>query len=217
MAVFGDTIRVAQGTYLPDRSEADPDGSCIPGPCDRDATFALKDGVEIRGGYAGVNSPNPNLRDVVTNETILSGDLAGDDGPDFQNNGENSYNVVTADGVNQTAVLNGFTISAGNANVGGGAMVVINASPTVLLCRLVENAGASRGGAVQITEQGASAPKFVDCSFIENAVFGQGGAAVFSFSISNQNSPTFINCAFVGNTGGQHGGASTLSAGVPCP
>ena len=55
-------------------------------------------------------SRNPNIY-----ETILSGDLAEDDEPNFVNNSDNSYHVVTGSGTNSTAILDGFTITAGNA------------------------------------------------------------------------------------------------------
>jgi acetyl-CoA C-acetyltransferase len=48
-------------------------------------------------------------------ETVLSGDLLGDDGQGFANNKENSYHIVTGSGTNDTAALDGFTITAGNA------------------------------------------------------------------------------------------------------
>ena len=54
---------------------------------------------------------DPNARDVGNYETVLSGDLNGDDGPNFANNGENSYHVVTGSGIDETAILDGFTIS----------------------------------------------------------------------------------------------------------
>ena len=63
-------IRVAQGTYLPDRSEADPDGSCTPGPCNRAATFQLINGVALRGGFAGIGAPDPDAQDILF-ETIV--------------------------------------------------------------------------------------------------------------------------------------------------
>ena len=101
----GDEIWVAQGTYTP----ANAGGG-------RTATFQLKNGVAVKGGYAGFGEPDPNARDVDVYQTILSGDLNGDDGPNFADNGENSYHVVTGSGTDETAVLDGFTITGGNAN-----------------------------------------------------------------------------------------------------
>ncbi len=71
VATPGTTIRVAEGTYTPN-----PDG--LPNP--REATFQLANGVMVEGGYAGCGAPDPDERDVVEHETILSGDVNGDDG-----------------------------------------------------------------------------------------------------------------------------------------
>jgi hypothetical protein len=47
----------------------------------------------------------PNARDIEAYKTILSGDLNDDDGPDFANNWDNSYHVVTGNGTDATAIL----------------------------------------------------------------------------------------------------------------
>jgi len=97
-------ILVAAGTYKP-----------ISGT-DRTATFQLIDGVKIYGGYDSTSGD----RDWDLYETILSGDLKGDDGPDFANRSDNSYNVVTVDsGITAAAVLDGFTIIGGYADTPG--------------------------------------------------------------------------------------------------
>jgi len=67
-------IHVAQGVYQPDRSAAEPNGTG-----DREATFQLITGVALKGGYAGFGQPDPNARDIEFYETILSGDLDGND------------------------------------------------------------------------------------------------------------------------------------------
>lgn len=88
VADINDEIRVAEGTYIPDRSSVTPGGSG-----DREAVFYLDDGVSIMGGYAGLGDVDPDARNVTLYETILSADLDGDD-DGFINNGENSYHVV---------------------------------------------------------------------------------------------------------------------------
>ncbi|MHC4828110.1 MAG: hypothetical protein ACYTEY_16270, partial [Planctomycetota bacterium] len=93
-------IHVAQGTYTPDLDDA---GNVTPG--DRTATFQLINGVALMGGYAGTGMPEPDERNIALYETILSGDLLGDDLPDFLNNDENSYHVVTGSGTDATAGL----------------------------------------------------------------------------------------------------------------
>ncbi|MGE5294438.1 MAG: hypothetical protein ACM3VT_06380, partial [Solirubrobacterales bacterium] len=68
-------IWVAQGTYRPDQGAGVKAG-------DTNATFRLINGVTIRGGYAGLTQPDPNAWDPNEYETILYGDLQGND--DFQ-------------------------------------------------------------------------------------------------------------------------------------
>lgn len=75
VAQAGDEIRVAAGTHHPDERSDWPPG----GTGDRAATFQLMSGVALRGGYAGLGAPDPEARDFAAYETILSGDLGGDD------------------------------------------------------------------------------------------------------------------------------------------
>lgn len=70
VAVNGDTIRVADGTYVPDTT-----GLANP----QEATFQIISGVIIEGGYEGCGVIDPDFRDTISNPTILSGDLVGDD------------------------------------------------------------------------------------------------------------------------------------------
>jgi hypothetical protein len=66
----GSTIRIADGVYVPPAS-----GSSDP----REATFKVIGGVGLYGGFAGCGSPDPGERDFQRFETVLSGDLHGDD------------------------------------------------------------------------------------------------------------------------------------------
>ena len=59
------------------------------------ASFELSvNGLAVYGGFAG-GETDLSQRDIASNVTVLSGDLAANDGPDFANNDENSYHVVT--------------------------------------------------------------------------------------------------------------------------
>jgi len=69
----GDEIWVAQGISKPGAPGAS-----------RDSTFRLRDGVRVYGGFAATEEALED-RDPLLHETILSGDLGGDDGPDFAN------------------------------------------------------------------------------------------------------------------------------------
>jgi hypothetical protein len=198
VAVANDEILAADGTYTPDRDTTNPAGTGS-----RSATFQLITGVRIKGGYAGCGAPDPDARDIETNKTILSGDLAGDDGPDFANNDENAYNVVTGSGTDETAMLEGFTITAGNADGSvspqykGGGVLYHQGNATLADCTI--NANWSRGGgAVNITY---SSPTITNCTFVGNTTEGNGGG------LGNYHyNPTLINCAFTGNSAGRGGG-----------
>ncbi len=98
-------VRAAQGTYKPDR-----------GTGGRDASFPLVGGVTVLGGYAGINAPDPNARDPELYVTTLTGDLAGNDQPGFVNYEENSRHVVFGQGVQGVCILDGLTITGGNAD-----------------------------------------------------------------------------------------------------
>ncbi|MHC4676835.1 MAG: choice-of-anchor Q domain-containing protein, partial [Planctomycetota bacterium] len=104
VASAGNIIWVGQANdgndYVPDHNSAYPDGNDS-----REMTFQLKSGVEIYGGFAGYLAPDPDARDIQLYETILSGDIntPGD-------MSDNSYHVVSGSGVDETAVLDGFTI-----------------------------------------------------------------------------------------------------------
>ncbi len=197
-------IWVAQGIYKPDANTAVPNGSG-----DRTATFQLINGVAIKAGYAGDGAPDPNARDVALYETILSGDLNGDD-VGFTNNGENSYHVVTGSGTNANAVLDGFTITAGNANSDsspdyyGGGMYNYSGSPTVTNCTFSGNTAPGsygcpgRGGGMYNEN---SSPMVTKCTFSGNSAIYGGGMTNNSAS-----SPTLSNCTISGNSANFGGG-----------
>lgn len=199
VAQAGDDIRVAQGTYKPDQDEA---GNVTSG--DREATFQLVNGVAICGGYAGLGAPDPDARDIELYETVLSGDLAGDDGPSFTNNNENSYNVVSAIDCDSLTRLSGFSIIGGNANgefpsfaCKGGGMTNSNAHLVIEHCRFHANY-ALHGGAMN--NQGGSNPLITACTFAENS-------AVYVAGIRNawESNPTIVGCVFIGNYANNYG------------
>ncbi len=195
-------IRVAQGTYTPDH-----------GSGDRRAAFILVDGVSILGGYAGIGEPDPDLRDPGLYTSVLSGDLAGDDGPDFTNNAENSLTVVYAVDVGATAVLDGFEITAGNGNLSyalenlGACMQIDEASPLVRECVFTGCSG-QFGAAIEI--EFGSGPRIQDCVFSDNRTArtdafpggdGFGGAIEVFFAVQTR----IERSVFLNNTSAEGG------------
>jgi hypothetical protein len=177
----------------------------------RTETFQLLNGVLIAGGYAGVGAPNPDARDIDMYETVLSGDLAGNDGPGpFENNGENSYTVVTGSGTDDSAVLDGVTVSGGNANgpdtgelewIRGAGMWNLTGSPTVSNCTFWAN-HAQVAGAGMYNREGSS-PDVTNCTFEGNvASDGHGGGMLNNFG----SDATVTFCAFINNVSGARGG-----------
>ena len=212
-------IRVAEGIYTPDSNSADPSGSG-----DRTATFQLINSVAIRGGYAGFGEPDPNARDVELYETILSGDLDGNDIDIIDINhpwdllteptrGENSYHVLTGSGTNATAVLDGFTITAGNANAlsfppspaydRGGGVFIGDGSPSLTSCTLRENAADIQGGGIVVRY---GSPTLTGCTFSRNSVRWWGGGM---YNLTG--SPSLTNCTFIRNSAECGGGVCNYS------
>ncbi|MCB9858677.1 MAG: hypothetical protein H6818_23610 [Phycisphaerales bacterium] len=142
--------------------------------------------------------------------TILSGDLANDDGPSFSNYGDNVYNVVRSVSNDASAVLDGFTITGGSADdpgvqtYGGGIHLSPGCTPVISNCTIVRNRAGNGGGVAS----NSASPLFVNCRFLGNLastsiVPGQGdGGGVRTDGAS----VTFINCEFSGNVADHNGG-----------
>jgi len=191
-------IWVAEGIYKPDQGAAVVSG-------DRSATFQLLNGVAVIGGYAGLGEPDPNARDVVLYETVLSGDLNGDDGPSFVNYGENSYHVVKGSGTNATAILGGFTITSGSANGSvafsddsGGGMYSLVGSPILIDNTFGDNLAVRGGGMFNYS----SNPILINCTFSSNFAALYGGGMTNYFG----STPILVNSTFSGNFAAYYGG-----------
>lgn len=103
LAVAGDQLWVAQGTYLPTTGT------------DKSATFLLRPGIALYGGFAG-NETSLDQRVTWQNRTYLSGDI----GEPFYGDSF-SYHVVTALGTDGGTLLDGLTITRGKATGEGTA------------------------------------------------------------------------------------------------
>ncbi len=171
-------IRVAQGIYKPDQG-----ASVAPG--DRKATFRLVGGVILKGGYHAGSEGSGNARDIRLWESVLSGDLMGNDGQVDDLNAmlndprrtDNSYHVVATPETDTAVVIDGFTIADGHADPfmamerGGpapfGGAVSNGGYPTLSNCTFTRNL-ASDGGAVYSY---AGAPTLIDCVFHHNTAY----------------------------------------------
>jgi hypothetical protein len=226
----GGLVHVAGGIYRPDTAAlADP----------RDATFALRSGVVIRGSFGGCTAADPDLRSPEAHPTILSGDLAADD-TTGGSSAENVFHVVTGSNADGTAELDGVIVTAGSANsptepsrrIGGG-FYNAGGTPWVRNCVFRANYALGNGGGMANSINGdaivigctfesnvsdgggggaynaGSRPVFRNCLFIRNVADGNGGGVV-----NNTAGPRFAQCLFYDNRADAGGGAfSTLSPG----
>ncbi len=210
VAQAGDEIRVAQGVYKPG--------------LDHLSSFRPKSGLVIKGGYAGVSQSHPDNRNINMYETVLSGDINGDDieivDPcDLLNHpsrAENSYHVLWIS--NGTAMLDGFTVTGGNANYGtnehlwGGGLLQIGGSLIITNCKFTNNSAASIGGAMVLHPSASGFGAVItNCIFNHNYTRGYGGAiwSDYGWLIS------VSNCTFVENSSGYVGGGVYFMFAIP--
>ena len=188
-AVGGNEVWVAAGRYIPSSTG------------DRNASFVLKSGVKSYGGFAGTES-DLSARDITAHATILSGDLLGDDGPNFTNNSENSYHVVRSAASGASTILDGFTISGGNAN-GTGAedrgagMFNENSAVTVRHVTVGGNTASNAGGGVF---NSGNAPTLIDVTINNN--FASNGGGMYN----QGGTPTLTHVTVSGNRATTGGG-----------
>ena len=128
----------------------------------------------------------------------------------------NVYHVVTGIDVDETALLDGFTITGGQAGGSccvddrGGGLFLSFSSPTVRHCKLRTNSATNVGGAAWID---SSSPAFIDCTFEENIAGpfgGPDGAAIHNVLGSDL---TLIRCVFR-NNGAAQGAAIWISGNI---
>jgi hypothetical protein len=203
-SVNGDQIWVAQGSYKPTLTAT------------RSIFFNLKSGVQIYGGFVG-NEATLAERDHLANVTILTGDLLGNDGPpgSFTNNADNSHHIVNGASANSTAVLDGFIITAGNANgagasnfdKGGGIIFLASSNATIRNCNIQYNRCTFGGGAVYMN---LSSPSFTDV-IMQNNIGGSFGGAI---DMNNCN-PSFNRVQFIGNSAARAGGVEIFGNSNP--
>ncbi|MGB0388269.1 MAG: cohesin domain-containing protein [Ardenticatenaceae bacterium] len=187
-ATSGDQIWVAAGSYKPTSGSS------------RTVSFQLKSGVGIYGGFDGTESSREQ-RDWENNVTILSGDIGtvGD-------NSDNSYHVVNGSGTASSAILDGFTVTAGYANGGNinhhgaGVLNYSNGNPTLSHVIITGNSASNDGGGMF---------NYINCSPTLNHVIFSGNSAVSAgggMLNHTSSNPTVSHVTFAGNSASSGGG-----------
>ncbi|MES2778144.1 MAG: right-handed parallel beta-helix repeat-containing protein [Bacteroidota bacterium] len=181
-AAANDQIWLAAGTYKPTTTT------------DRTLFFSLKNGVSVYGGFAGTETLL-SQRNFTVNVTICSGDIGI-----VNDSTDNSYHVFYHTSINNTAILDGVTITRGTANgalaqqkTGAGMSNDGSASPTIVNCIFSANAAFTNAGAIYNFQ---SSPIFTDCQFTGNTA-GNAGGVIFN---NNTAHPTLSRCRFAGNS-----------------
>jgi hypothetical protein len=209
-------VWVKEGVYRP----APPGGS-------RDDSFELPAGVAVYGGFSGVETCRFD-RDPKTHPCVLSGDLNGDDGPDFANTSDNSYQVLVRGFGSVLAVIDGLVIRGGNATGTGewGAGAELP-STRMIGCTIMDNQSSAGAAGVYGYDT-----EILRCAFYRNDTSGDGGGAylggasqavdcIFSGNEANRGggvyakgyygSPRLVQCVFSGNVGNEGAGAALES------
>ncbi len=194
LAVAGasDQIWVAEGTYLPTTT------------IDRNVSFVINNGVKVYGGFTGDETLLAQ-RDFQTNETILSGNI----GEDTQ--ADNSYHVVDITGSTASTIIDGFTVTEGQADgglqngglrtdYGGGIYAQENGSASIVNSVVTDNFASGQGGGVYT---GRDSSINVVNSTLSNNLAGEEGGAIAGW---RNISPSIINSLFYSNES-QFGGA----------
>jgi predicted outer membrane repeat protein len=205
----GDEIWVALGTHKPTLVATA-----------REATFQLKSGVAVYGGFKGTETTR-DQRKPAANPTILSGDIDNNDTNTDGNfiaetpadtQGNNAYHVVTSDGTTNTAVLDGFIITAGQANDTaypnnyGGGIYNNGGSPSLRYITFSGNSAIVNGGGMY--SSGSSNPTLTNITFSGNTAENGGGMQ------NNGSSPSLNSVTFTNNTA-SNGGGLYNSSGSP--
>ncbi len=198
LVVDGDEVRVASGTYHPNSA---------PGTTLTKSTefyFWINTNIKLRGSY----NPSTDTQDF-SNPSILSGDLGT----------ANTVHVLITTNLNNTALIEGFTITRGAAvhktgsvtiggqlieyNCGGG-MYNAFSSPSLVNVTFLANRALQSGGGMYNRN---SSPNMVNIFFSENNTGNNGGGIA---NISS--SPSLTNVVFYKNNASHTGGGAYNSS-----
>jgi hypothetical protein len=195
-------VRIAQGVYVPGR-----------GSQSRSSTFSVNSSVAIIGGYAGIGEPNPASFNPSLYPAILSGDLAGNDTPDYTTRrDDNAYHVMMLAG----GLVRGVTVRGGNANgegadaFGGGIVYTYGMSQN-LRTIVVEDCDAMYGGGITCNSSPAGSYHgylTIDSSRVQyNRAMQDGGGVYGGSRVASSVSVSLYSSTFNYNVAGGSGGA----------
>ncbi len=149
----------------------------------------------VYGGFAGTESER-GQRDWVANETVLNGEQAG--------------SVVTAHEGYRSSALDGFTVTNGLAEYGGG-LYLHCASPLIAHNTITGNSAERCGGGLYLYR---ASPLIADNTITSNSALapseGKGGGLYLE-----ESSPTITNNKIRGSSAGHLGGGLYLSESSP--
>ncbi len=194
----GGEVWVAKGTYIPNREHGTGYTENVPNPLSK-KNFKLKSGVLVYGGFNGTETSRWD-RNIKNNPTII--------------NGNRAYQTVLAVNCGSGTVLDGFTITGGEASTqtmayyvdgvrlsgsSGAGVYLKNGNVVVKNCTFKNNKATQDNatGAALFSNGGTS--WIVDCRF-ENNVSSNGGAIFIKRSTSEIN-----GCIITKNTAQKNG------------
>lgn len=199
-ATSGTQVWVAYGTYKPTSGT------------DRAASFQVEDGVRLYGNFNGTENTIEE-RQHTASASILSGEIGQ------LGQADNSYNVLFLKNTTENTMIDGFVITAGNANSDaqegqktrcGGGMFIDGengfSKPVIQNCEFRNNLGRDGAAVYNNGRNGDSSPVFVNCTFKNNEAGLDGGAIYNDGRLNGKSNPTLTNCTFERNMG-TYGGA----------
>ena len=132
------------------------------------------------------------------------------------NNQSTGWGGVRLDGTNDISIFTYCTFEYGKTSTGnypdthGGAILLLNANAEFYNCLFANNDATGDdngiGGAVYAFNTGTATEtltKFIDCQFIDNHAYGEGGA----IRLTNDGHTEITRCEFISNNAGYGGGA----------
>lgn len=231
--VSEDQIWVAKGVYKPSVA---PAGLTISSG-NMDYTFLIPEGVAIYGGFLGNETGLDGAiiaRDFVANETILTGDLSGNDNEsDLSTKVDNVFHVVTVVAhATNTFKLDGFTVQNGHAT--GSNLTQVNTSnyysfygagiflreaggvlKNVVLKNNIVNANTATSVAYAggLFIAGTKGVNLENVTFSENKCLNEGAAGAHAGALYTASTTAVKNAVFKKNNAKSNGGAVYLAGG----